>query len=155
MKELTLGIINIECLNCNTKYKEYKMSDFVYGERLFYTEINHYYAYCNCLEDKYFNEISDFVDIILKKKKYFEKEKKKIFNNIFGYICDLVNNERIIANDDSIWSRCKICNSTNIKISNKEPQIELETISLPEVTYKDWNKLNKNQKMEKIIKLYN
>jgi hypothetical protein len=153
VKELILGIINVECFNCKTKYKEYKMSDFVYGERIFETEKSHFYAYCNCIEDETFNEIIEMVDNILKDRKYSKNELSDKFNKIFGYICDQINDERIVDDDIFFMMKCKECGSNNIKISNKEQIIEVEKVLLPEITYNEWNKVNKKQKIKKITEL--
>ncbi len=147
-KTLNVEVLYIHCKRCAKKVEKYKLNDFNYGERLLETEDGIDYAYVDCVNDSTFNEIGDIVDEIYKKSKKSEIEITKYFNEVFGYLCDFINEKRI--NASSIGFFIAGCKKEDCKVIEKTNP-EIKQIKVPIITYEHWNSKNEIEKKEFVI----
>lgn len=59
--KLKLEKLNAECLDCSSQFFDYKLSDFMYGSRLFYTD-DQQMAYGNLVENATADHVSKIID---------------------------------------------------------------------------------------------
>lgn len=140
-----MGVLKSVCKNCGEVFEVYRLSDFAYGERLFFTEDGIDYAYVNCFEDKVFNEIAGIVKKVYNKGNISQRD---CLNRVLGLTCDLINGKRIDATRKG--NACIKCGSKNLETTYYKPP-KTAKISISILTYDEWEKKNPEEKEAFII----
>lgn len=144
--KLKLENLNAECLDCANQSFDYKLSDFMYGSRLFYTE-DQKMVYGNLAEDSTAAQVSKFIDDNLPNNT--DSEKNDFFSKIFCKTCDPVQ-EKIITDNKKLI--CKSCGGSNIKVTYQNPPTYTEFI-LPTISHDVWNKKNPEEQHKELSNL--
>lgn len=143
---LNLETLKATCQNCNNTFDDYKLSDFTYGSRLFYTESNKL-AYANLSEDKIATKISTFINNAL--KNINNEDKDTLFVKLFCFTCDDINGNNTLKREKAT---CQNCHSTNLNLTYQEPPV-LKKQTLPIISHNNWNKKSDETKINELNNL--
>lgn len=143
IKEIGVGVYRFQCKSCKSEFEVYRLSDFLYGEKLLLTKDGIDYVYLNCFEDKLMEELSNIVEKHLNKKIGYSQDSIYFFNLLFDATCDEVNGKKIDSSRHKY--SCSKCKSDD----TKELPINLwgtKKVTFPIVKHEKWNSMTNNEK---------
>lgn len=146
-KSVSVLVTKCLCKKCGEEFNDYRLSDFVYGERIILTEDGTDQAYVNCFDDQVFDEVGQIVDDFFKGKHISQYQTPEYFNRVFGYACDYINEKRL--NACRITRACINCSSEQLEIT-ETPSPIIANINFPVITHVFWNQNSITEK-ENII----
>lgn len=147
--EKIVQVLKCRCNACGKEFEVYRLSDFIYGERIILTEDGAEYAYVNCIDDKVYDEVGKIVDSFYENKKEISKIKiAEYFNKVFGLSCDLINGKVVDAG--RVRHTCIYCYSENINI-HEEIKPVIKNVTIPVITHYVWEQYSEKEKIEIIF----
>lgn len=149
-KKMKLFSSHAKCLNCETKRILYFNTHFTYGERIVSTKSGKQCAYANLLNENIVQELQKYCTALYLENgiNILSNRLARIISNIYGITCDDINGEKI---DTIPNAKCPNCLEKKL-VEDKNYGEQLVEIDALEVTHHSWEKLNENQKKEKVYR---
>ena len=132
--ERNLTVFEACCLPNNHQFEAYDFSDFEYGERIVRTTDGQNFALLT-MEDKTVPEVGNLLAAIYEDR-LDEMERARRFNEIFGAVCDPLEDKEL---DTGIRIICPICGSSSVTYRQSKP-IRTKHFLIPVITHEAWSR---------------
>lgn len=148
MIKFKLIVAHGKCLNCGTERILYFTSNATYGERIVSTKSGKKCAYANIFSENIIQELERYcTELCLENGISISSSKlARIVSSIYGITCDEVGGEKI---DTIPNTKCPDCLERKLVEDDKFGE-QLQEIEAFEVTHNSWEKLEDNERKEKI-----
>ncbi len=146
--KLKLTVVHGRCLNCGAERILYFTTNSAYGERIVSTKSGKQCAYANLLCENIVQELEKYcAELCLKNGINISSSKlARIVSSIYGITCDAIDGEKI---DTIPNTKCPNCLERKLVEDDKFGE-QLEEIEALGVTHNSWEKLEDNEKKEKV-----